>query len=97
MAEDVGEEPRVAIGIADYRTGLLQWYGEVGQAQALMRMPLYHDIEAVLWGGVLPMVCRDPGCHCWQLYGVLAIGSDLLPRDRAAIFTAQVTPAGTYR
>ncbi|MBB2494411.1 acyltransferase family protein [Aquipseudomonas ullengensis] len=39
---------------------LLQWYGSVGQTQALMRMPLYHSLEALLWGGIL--LC----CLCWQ-------------------------------
>jgi peptidoglycan/LPS O-acetylase OafA/YrhL len=32
---------------------LLQWYGLVGQAPALQAMPLYHDLEALLWAGLL--------------------------------------------
>ncbi|MFZ3154715.1 acyltransferase family protein [Pseudomonas sp.] len=34
-------------------TGLLQWYGVKGQKPALILMPLYHDLEALLWGGLL--------------------------------------------
>lgn len=33
--------------------GLLHWYGTTGQAAALRAMPLYHDLEALLWGGLL--------------------------------------------
>lgn len=33
--------------------GLLQWYGLVGQKPALQNMPLYHDLEALLWAGLL--------------------------------------------
>lgn len=33
--------------------GLLHWYGVTGQMPALMAMPLYHDLEALLWGGLL--------------------------------------------
>lgn len=32
---------------------LLQWYGLMGQAPALQAMPLYHDLEALLWAGLL--------------------------------------------
>lgn len=32
---------------------LLQWYGLMGQAPALQVMPLYHDLEALLWAGLL--------------------------------------------
>lgn len=32
---------------------LLQWYGSVGQNRALQLMPLYHSVEALLWGGML--------------------------------------------
>lgn len=39
---------------------LLQWYGATGQAQALVLMPLYHSIEALLWGGIL--LCS----LCWR-------------------------------
>jgi peptidoglycan/LPS O-acetylase OafA/YrhL len=32
---------------------LLHWYGGVGQKNAILIMPLYHDLEALLWGGLL--------------------------------------------
>lgn len=32
---------------------LLQWYGLKGQEPALQAMPLYHDVEALLWSGLL--------------------------------------------
>ena len=32
---------------------LLQWYGLMGQKPALQAMPLFHDLEALLWGGLL--------------------------------------------
>jgi peptidoglycan/LPS O-acetylase OafA/YrhL len=32
---------------------LLHWYGSVGQKNALQILPLYHDLEALLWGGLL--------------------------------------------
>lgn len=32
---------------------LLHWYGSVGQKNAILIMPLYHDLEALLWGGLL--------------------------------------------
>ncbi|MFI8746542.1 acyltransferase family protein [Pseudomonas sp. NPDC077186] len=32
---------------------LMRWYGMMGQKSALMAMPLYHDLEALLWGGLL--------------------------------------------
>lgn len=32
---------------------LLQWYGLMGQRPALQAMPFYHDLEAVLWAGLL--------------------------------------------
>lgn len=32
---------------------LLQWYGKMGQRPALEAMPIYHNAEAVLWGGLL--------------------------------------------
>ncbi|MFG0382625.1 acyltransferase family protein [Pseudomonas sp. zbq_18] len=33
--------------------GLLQWYGLVGQKAAMRSMPFYHDLEALLWAGLL--------------------------------------------
>lgn len=32
---------------------LLRWYGMSGQTPALMAMPFYHSVEALLWGGLL--------------------------------------------
>lgn len=32
---------------------LLQWYGLKGQTPALQYMPLYHDLEALLWSGLI--------------------------------------------
>lgn len=32
---------------------LLQWYGKMGQRPALEALPIYHNVEAVLWGGLL--------------------------------------------
>ncbi|MDH0098705.1 acyltransferase [Pseudomonas sp. GD04158] len=32
---------------------LMRWYGMTGQKLALTVMPFYHDVEAVLWGGLL--------------------------------------------
>lgn len=32
---------------------LLHWYGSVGQKNAILILPLYHDLEALLWGGLL--------------------------------------------
>jgi peptidoglycan/LPS O-acetylase OafA/YrhL len=34
-------------------TWLLQWYGLMGQAAALLAMPFYHDLEALIWTGLL--------------------------------------------
>ncbi|WP_444437317.1 acyltransferase family protein [Pseudomonas sp. A6] len=32
---------------------LLAWYGEVGQRPAVDRLPMYHNLEALLWGCLL--------------------------------------------
>ncbi len=32
---------------------LMRWYGMTGQQAARMAMPLYHSLEALLWGGLL--------------------------------------------
>lgn len=32
---------------------LLKWYAQIGQLPALKALPIFHDIEAVLWGGIL--------------------------------------------
>nr|WP_298139492.1 acyltransferase [uncultured Pseudomonas sp.] len=34
-------------------TWLLQWYGLTGQNAALLAMPFYHDLEALIWAGLL--------------------------------------------
>lgn len=34
-------------------TWLLQWYGLMGQKAALLAMPFYHDLEALIWTGLL--------------------------------------------
>jgi peptidoglycan/LPS O-acetylase OafA/YrhL len=34
-------------------TSLLQWYGLTGQKAALLAMPFYHDLEALIWAGLL--------------------------------------------
>ena len=38
---------------------LLQWYGLNGQKYAVQAMPFYHDLEALLWGGLL-LCCLAP-------------------------------------
>lgn len=43
----------IALALLTALIALLQWYGLVGQRSATMAMPLYHDLEALLWAGVL--------------------------------------------
>jgi peptidoglycan/LPS O-acetylase OafA/YrhL len=43
----------IALALLAALIALLQWYGLVGQRSATMAMPLYHDLEALLWAGVL--------------------------------------------
>lgn len=40
---------------------LLQWYGLMGQRAAMQAMPLYHDLEAILWAGLLLCCLAPPG------------------------------------
>jgi peptidoglycan/LPS O-acetylase OafA/YrhL len=40
---------------------LLQWYGLIGQKQALKAFPFYHDVEALLWSVVLLACLRLSG------------------------------------
>jgi len=46
---------------------LLQWYGLMGQKPALQAMPLYHDLEALLWGGLL-LCCLGPARRGWRVF-----------------------------
>lgn len=46
---------------------LLAWYGETGQRQALMRFPLYHHAEAMLWG-LLLLASLSPVLLCKRLF-----------------------------
>lgn len=45
--------------------GLLNWYGEVGQKSAIQIMPLYHDLEALLWGLLLLASLSLKGWPMW--------------------------------
>lgn len=42
---------------------LLSWYAQTGQRSALHTLPMFHNIEAVFWGGILLccMSLRNPG------------------------------------
>lgn len=46
---------------------LLQWYGLMGQKPALQAMPLYHDLEALLWGCLL-LCCLGPARRGWSVF-----------------------------
>lgn len=46
---------------------LLQWYGLMGQSPAMQAMPLYHDLEAALWGGLL-LCCLGPARRGWRVF-----------------------------
>jgi len=51
--------------------GLLHWYGSVGQKKAILIMPLYHDLEALLWGGLLLASLCLTGRMMWLLVNPL--------------------------
>jgi peptidoglycan/LPS O-acetylase OafA/YrhL len=43
----------IALALLTALIALLQWCGLMGQRSAIIAMPLYHDLEALLWAGVL--------------------------------------------
>ena len=43
----------IALALLVALVTLLQWYGLMGQRPAALAMPLYHDLEALLWAGLL--------------------------------------------
>lgn len=40
---------------------LLKWYAQAGQLPALKALPIFHSIEAVLWGGILLCIMNIQG------------------------------------
>lgn len=46
---------------------LLQWYGLMGQQAARLAMPFYHDLEALIWTGLL-LCSLGPLTLAWRIF-----------------------------